>query len=202
MIPHPGQQMVLNSTMRYRIVATGRRWGKDELLHMVTSQYKLDEVLYICVDYKHGEPFYRTYSRPELLLLTQQEVLQGYRVRGLRPAIILIDEPAWMSPATMDELWRILIRGAKLLAVGTPIPRKKGETDLLIELFRFAQQKQRFFDSDTWNFSSRINPAVDIPRDTIEALTEDQFRAEILGEFVTVPEVENAIPKYDFAGVL
>jgi hypothetical protein len=186
-IPHAGQQAVLNSTMRYRIASTSRRWGKSELLFMAASVYDPSRVLYICPNHKMSNVFLHGRSRGQALF-TEYDIFHSDRHRGLQPKIVLIDEPAWMNPNLMNEIEIFIINGGRLLAIGTPVPRKKDETDLLIELMRRAKTKRHFFDSETWTFSIRSNPFVDIDASTIEGMTEAYFKCEVLGEFAELPE--------------
>src|SRR6185369_159005 len=55
-IPHLGQQAVLDSQARYRIVAAGRRWGKLELCRMIMEDHWQNgvqgQMIYIAPSYR------------------------------------------------------------------------------------------------------------------------------------------------------
>ena len=188
MIPHAAQQMVLDSTDRYRVVSTGRRWGKDALCKFCILQSTAQEILFMGPSFKMNKFFKGTM---DILVGKDIHYTTSDRddYRGRQFDLIIINEPATMTPYLLDEMLPCLIPNGKLLAVGTPVPHKKNETDLFIKLKKFAQSQRHFSDASFWTFSIKTNPFLngEDMLNVLESVSEPEFRSSMLGEFVELP---------------
>src|SRR5690348_1558830 len=100
MIPHPQQQLVLDSTARYRVVSTGRRWGKTSLLMEAVRSH---ESTFIFPDYRMMKAATRG-TKPVFDNLIEGEILRMGTIPR-RLGFVCIDEPAFMHP----DILRIIL---------------------------------------------------------------------------------------------
>jgi len=185
MIPHTGQQLVLDSRDRYRVVSTSRRWGKDALCRFCIEISDAREILFVGPNHGMNKFFKTTMvvsSGRKIVYMEKNED----KYRGHQFDLVIINEPATMTPYLLDELLPCLIPDGKLLAVGTPVPSHKHQTDLFIELKKFAQSKKHFLDAAFFMFPIKTNPFLNAEdlRSVVESSSEVGFRADMLGEFV------------------
>jgi len=206
-VPHSGQQLIHESSKRFRIMIAGRRWGKSlcgfmELLRfMVTHSNcfclwvvpKFKELIPVSEIIREWLPFkivrrhyqlQRTYRYIELkngskVRFESAEDPQG--LRGLAIDFVILEEAAHLK----SEVWYSILRPALLdkrgeaLIISTPF----GKNWLYQEYLRGQDSNPDYI---SWRRPTYDNPY--IPKELIErdkeTLPEDIFRQEYLAEFI------------------
>jgi len=203
--PHPGQQDVLESDARFRIVGCGRRWGKtemcahealrrlgepDTLVWWVAPTYDIADLGFNAVEdvvpdpLMDGEP---KKTKPKEIRLTNGSLI-SFRstdredsLRGEGVDFLIIDEAA-MVP---DRAWQKELRPTlsdtlgEMIAISTPKGRNW--------FFKWFERGNSSDDPDvdSWQSSTYENPFV--PDEEVNAarreLPQHVFEQEYLAEF-------------------
>ena len=174
--PHKGQQQVLDSTARWKVLLTGRRFGKTLIALIICIQRMLkgEQVAYITPQFQLGKDFFKDILKylPSQLIITDNkselfiELKTGGTLkffsgesldalRGRKYHYIVIDEAAFIS--NLEEHWNTSIRptlsdyegGA--LFISTP----KGK-EYFYSLFTKGLTGEP--DYESWQFTSLDNP--------------------------------------------
>lgn len=198
--PHEGQQQVLDSEARWKVLLCGRRWGKTLIAQIIAIQRMLagQSIAYVTPTFDLSKSFFNELLKviPASIItsanktdLTIQLITGGSlkffsgesldRFRGYRFHYAIIDESAFIS--NLKESWFSSIRptlsdyegGA--LFISTPNGK-----EFFYSLFIKGQQQEPGYQS--FHFSSDTNPY--FPKAEFEAaksqLPEFQFRQEYL----------------------
>lgn len=200
--PHPGQQQVLDSKARFKVLLCGRRWGKTLVAQIIAIDAMLNrkKVAYVVPEFSLAKDFFNQILDllPQDLIKTQNksdfqiDLITGGSlkffsgenldsVRGRRYHCIVIDEAAKI--ADLQTAWATAIRPTltdfkgNALFISTP----KG-TNAFYALFLKGKEKVGGFES--FHFTSYDNPF--LSKDELDAMKQDlneaQFKEEILAE--------------------
>ena len=201
--PHPGQQAVLDSAARFRVVACGRRWGKTETgkLAAISVAGQGGAAWWIMPSYTMSVEVWRALKATlhgtwsEKNEQTRLIVLPGggsIRVRSgddpdsLRGAsldLAVLDEAAFLREAVWTSALRPALsdRRGRALFLSTP----KGVGNWFHKVFSYGLDTGRS-EWQSWQFATAANPRIDA--DEIESARRDLpdrvFRAEYLAEFI------------------
>ena len=202
---HPKQAEVFNSPARFRVLVSGRRFGKTRLsvVELIRAAKKPNSIVwYICPSYRMARQIAWQMlqdaipkrwikklhdTRLEIQLINGSVIaLKGSdnpdALRGVGLDFVVLDEIQDITPDT----WYVVIRptladtGGRMLAIGTPKAHA---------LLRDLYDKAAVLDGwDRWQFRTIDSPF--IPEAEIEQARRDmdikQFRAEFLAEFVSM----------------
>lgn len=200
---HPGQHQVRQSPARFKIICSGRRWGKTRLGVALQTAIGLigGRCWWVAPTYQIASIAWRQ-SRALALQIPQVDIREGEKIihfssggftqmktadnptslRGEGLDLIIIDEAAHV--ANWDEVWQQALRPAlsdrqgKAIMISTP----KGYN----HFYELYQEAEMHDDWDRWHFPSWSNPflqpvEIDAARQQLPALV---FRQEYGAEFV------------------
>lgn len=209
--PHAAQRDILNSPIRYKVIACGRRFGKTELFcntllngHSSSSQGALQgyPVAYVSLTYKNVKELWGRLVDtipPELLRYKNEgtqylELITGGSIecwtferfisaRGRAYAGICLDEAA--QTRNLKEAWQEVFIAMLMDFSGWALIGSTPQGfNYFYELFRYGQDPNRP-NWESWQFSSYDNPYM--PTSEIEQikalLPEIVFRREYLANF-------------------
>lgn len=187
-VPHPGQRLVHQSKARFRVLNTGRRWGKSNAAiwecfdAAISNPHK--SVWYIGPTYKQSKPIWRLAKRkyPKRYIKAIREVEKeihlindsiiefksadepdGLRSVGEELILVVFDECSYLKPETWAIMRPALIDNrARALLISTPNGRNW--------FYDFWLRGQKTFEGapnprynpewESWKFSSYDNPHV------------------------------------------
>jgi len=200
--PHEGQQRVLDSTARFKVLLCGRRWGKSLVAQIVTIKGMLnkEKIAYVVPEWSLAKDFFgqlldylpqvviKTYNKSDFyielvtggtLKFFSGENLDSFRGRKFHK--VIIDEAAKIPD--LQTAWATAIRPTltdyrgSAMFISTP----KG-MNAFYAMYKKGVEGEGGFQS--WHFTSYNNPY--LPKGEVDAmrdeLTEAQFREEILAE--------------------
>ena len=174
--PHAGQQQVIDSSARWKVLMCGRRWGKTlvAMVIAITRMLKGERVGYITPQFQLGKDFFKDLLQliPSSLIRTENktdlyiELVTGGSLkffsgesldsmRGRKYHYIIIDEAAFISD--LQEAWNTSIRPTLsdyqggCLFISTP----RGK-NFFFSLWVKGSNKEE--DHESWHFESRDNP--------------------------------------------
>lgn len=146
-IPHPGQQTVLNSTARFRVVCCGRRWGKTSLgirAILIHAIHKKQTCWWLAPSYKMADPAWRaltsavraapgvtishTHRRIDFPGGGSIQIRSAHDPDSLRGAgldFVVLDEAAYMKPQVWPEVIRPMLVESRGRAIFLSSPRGK-----------------------------------------------------------------------------
>lgn len=212
--PHPGQQKVLDSDARFRIVACGRRWGKTKLAaHEIFEEtFNGDDPLnwWVAPSYRIADTGFKmvkglipegwikdggvTHSKPKSIELSEEagggtiEFRSTSKEDGLRGEgvdFVVIDE----GDMTSKRAWTEEIRPTLSDTMGDmlAISTPKGRHGWFYDYFKRGQSEEaQYNDVDSWQAPTYENPHV--PDSEIDAaqdeLPDRVFRQEYMAEFI------------------
>lgn len=208
--PHEGQQKVLDSDARYKVLLCGRRWGKTLISQIIAIQTMLEggKVAYVTPEFSLGKEFFKEilkYLPPQLIRFNHKadlyielitggelkffsgEALDSFRGRHFHLAII--DEAAAIS--NLQEAWGSAIRATlsdyqgKAIFISTP----KGQ-NYFYALFLLGKNREKGFES--FHFTTYDNPY--ILKEEIEAMREEMSDAEFRQEIMAEPMADKDNP--------
>lgn len=200
---HAGQQQVLNSTKKYRILMCGRQWGKSFVCSVLALRSMLEgkDVAYITHKFQLSEEFFfqiQKYIPKELIADCNKASLlirlktggrlqffssgQDGSIRGRKFSRIIIDEAAHFQD--LKALWGFEIiptlatTSGDVLVVSTP-----NGLDMFNELFERGLDPD-YPNYESFHFPSQSSPFVgkDFITEFRQDHTEDEYRQEILAE--------------------
>lgn len=203
MTPHPGQRTILNSRARFRVVACGRRFGKTELgkIALVEAALRGAHCWWLAPTYGMAEAVWRALLNAAADLPTarvdasaRQIDLRGGgliairsahqpdRLRGMGLDLAVLDEAAFMHPATWPEVVRPMLLGRAGGALFLSSPRGR---NWFYDLYRLGLDPSQP-EWQSFHFPSCDNPL--IPPAELEALRaitpERIWREEYMAEFI------------------
>lgn len=206
--PHPGQQAIMQTPVRYRIVACGRRWGKSEMAAHEALEFALEHpdatVWWVAPSYEQANSYgfdkikpllspEITADTPKLSKPRQIDLVNGSTLsfrsaeredslRGGGVDFLVIDE----AGSVADRAWVKELRPTlsdtqgDMLAIGTPRYR-----NWFHEWFGRGQSEE-YPDVASWQAPTKQNPHV--PDEEIDSAREDmpdrEFRREYQAEFL------------------
>ena len=199
--PHINQQVILDSTSRFRVVMCGRRFGKSELsqVEIITNALKGNKVAYITPTYKLAKTFFEQLTlilpfeanKSELIIRTVNngsiEFFTGERLdnlRGRKFHLVVVDEASFIPD--LESGWLNSIRPTltdykgKALFLSTP----RGK-NYFYSLF----MKGGDSDWQSFKFSTYDNPY--ISKDEIDDARKQLPHAVFEQEYMANP-MENA----------
>lgn len=203
--PHEGQQKVLNSTAKVRILMCGRQWGKSLICQVISIQgmFNKENIAYVTPTNSLGKEFYRQVLKilidvPQNLVKTngtdlrielwnggtleffsgEPEALEK-SMRGRRFHKVIIDEAAKIND--LENAWinvvlpTLLRHDGDALLVSTP----RGK-NYFYELYKLGLE--RIGDYESFNYSTHDNPYLtDKAKERIKnTMTPARYRQEIL----------------------
>lgn len=200
--PHPGQQQVLNSTARFKVLLSGRRWGKSLISQIISilGIIKGKHIAYVTPTYQLSKIFFqdilkllptrliRSANKTDLVieLITGGSLsfLTGERLdnfRGRKFHTVIIDEASYIPD--LESAWLNSIRPTltdyKGNALFISTPRGK---NYFYALYNKGLNKEDGYES--FHFTSYDNPH--ISADEIDLarleLPDSAFRQEYLAE--------------------
>lgn len=202
---HSGQLEVANDTHRFRVICSGRRWGKSTLARLIVLKWATEKVgtyWIVSPTYRQGKQNHWLEMQKEVprewiqkknevdLAITLKngsvielkgaenpDALRGVKLRGL-----VIDEIA--SIRNWDWLWSEVLRPtltdyeAPVLFISTP----KGFNHFY-ELYQQGLEGQPSYKS--WRFTSYDNPYISKGEidEAKKELTDDTFHQEYMADF-------------------
>jgi hypothetical protein len=203
MHPHPGQEAILRSKTRFRVVACGRRFGKTETGKLMILEMALrgGECWWLSPTYKMAGQVWRDLRRacrhlPKLHVsevdrrletasggaITIRSAHAPDYLRGAGLHFAVLDEAAFMPPELWPEVVRpmLLDKGGGALFLSTPYGR-----NWFYDLYRLGRDRAQP-DWRAFQFSSYDNPLLNPAEiDAIRRVTPERiFRAEYLAEFL------------------
>lgn len=213
--PHYGQQQVLNSKARFKVLLCGRRWGKSLISQVISiiGCVESKSIAYVTPTYQLGKIFFqdilkllpddliksanKSDLRIELITGGSLSFLTGENLdafRGRKFHTVIIDEAAFI--ADLESAWLNSIRPTltdyKGEALFISTPRGKG---YFYSLYLKGLDKVDGFES--FHFTTYDNPYIDAAE--IDAakneLTEAAFNQEYLAE---PTENANAVVAMDY----
>jgi hypothetical protein len=206
--PHEGgQQLVLDSTARFRVVDAGRRWGKTKVAahELVKRAQKPDQVIWwIANTYKNTARGYKEVvkqlpttwlakpapaytSTTKILQLKNGTIIEFYSggspdaLAGEGVHFVVVDEAALIADAVWQQLIRptLMDTGGEAFIISTP----RGK-NWFWEMWNLGQEGKAGYES--WQFPQTANPYV--PAEETEAARDELptiiFRQEIMAEFL------------------
>ena len=199
--PHINQQVILDSSSRFRVVMCGRRFGKSELsqVEIITNALKGNKVAYITPTYKLAKTFFEQLTlilpfeanKSELIIRTVNngsiEFFTGERLdnlRGRKFHLVVVDEASFIPD--LESGWLNSIRPTltdykgKALFLSTP----RGK-NYFYSLF----MKGGDSDWQSFKFSTYDNPY--ISKDEIDDARKQLPHAVFEQEYMANP-MENA----------
>lgn len=200
--PHKGQQQVLNSKARFKVLLCGRRWGKSLISQIISiiGCVNAKQIAYVTPTYQLGKIFFqdilkllpddliksanKSDLRIELITGGSLSFLTGENLdafRGRKFHTVIIDEAAFITD--LENAWLNSIRPTltdyKGEALFISTPRGKG---YFYSLYLKGLDKVDGFES--FHFTTYDNPYIDAAE--IDAakneLTEAAFKQEYLAE--------------------
>lgn len=199
--PHKYQQIILDSTARFKVIMAGRRFGKSLISQSKATEVMLDgkDVAYMTPTYQLSKVFYDTMiselppnvvassnkSDLTIRLITGGSIsfFTGEKpdaMRGRKFHLVIIDEAAYLKD--LKDAWNNAIRPTltdyKGDAIFISTPRGK---DFFNALYDRGQNKEQS-DWESFRFTSYDNPYID-PAEIDMAkseLPENAFRQEYL----------------------
>lgn len=205
--PHDGQNDVLASEARFKVLLCGRRWGKSLVSQIIAIMQILwkNEVAYITPTYKLSKVFFeevlktlpkdiiKTANKSDLRIeLITGGVLQFFtgealnNLRGRKFHYVIIDEASYIPD--LQNAWANAIRPTltdyegKAIFISTP----RGK-DFFYSLYLKGLNKQDDFES--WQFSTYDNPH--IKKTEIDAAKNELTESAFNQEYLAIPS-ENA----------
>lgn len=210
-VPHPDQELVLNSKARFRTVAAGRRFGKTKLAARSIIREALAKPnsmnWWVANSYKNVKRGYREVVRqiPPALLAkaapasTSNELILEFKngaiiefysggnpdaLAGEGVNFVVVDEAALIQ----DLVWQQLIRPTLMDTKGSAliISTPRGKNWFWKMYMRGQDTKAVDREYASWQFAQSSNPYID-PAETQaakEELPELLFRQEIMAEFL------------------
>lgn len=201
--PHPGQQQVLNSKARWKVLMNGRRWGKSLICHLISIQHMLEgkHVAYVTPTHELGRVFYQdiiNYLPAEVILTDNKtdrkiELVTGGSLtffsgesektlnsfRGLKFHLIIVDEASVIPD--LKKAWGTAMRPTltdyKGSAIFIATPNGK---EFFYSLFQRAKNGEPGYES--FHFTTYDNPT--LPPGEVDEMkkdmTEAQFNQEVL----------------------
>ncbi|MES2265580.1 MAG: terminase family protein [Bacteroidota bacterium] len=200
--PHPGQQQVLNSTARFRVICAGRRFGKSLISQIISIQGLLanQHIAYVTPTYQLSKVFFGDILKllPKALIKSSNKTdlvieliaggtlsfFTGERLsnfRGRKFHCIILDECSYIPD--LENAWLNSIRPTLTDYEGNAIfistPRSK---NYFYSLYIKGLNKEDDFES--FHFTSYDNPhikasEIDLARNE---LPEKSFAQEYLAE--------------------
>lgn len=174
--PHIGQQEVIDSSSRFKVLMCGRRWGKTlvAMIICITKMLKGERVAYITPQFQLGKDFFKELLSliPDALIKEDNkselyiELITGGSLkffsgesldsmRGRKYHYIVIDEAAFVTD--LKEAWNTSIRPTLsdyqggCLFISTP----RGK-NFFYSLFIKGKNREDGYES--WHFESISNP--------------------------------------------
>lgn len=201
--PHDGQQKVINSKARFKVLMCGRRWGKSLVSMVIALKDMLagKHVAYVTPEFNLGKEFFKEF----LLLLSPDVIRKNNRTdlyielitggsvrffsgnaidsfRGRKFHKVIIDEAAFIPD--LQSAWNQSIRPTltdyKGDAIFISTPKGKNFFDAL-----FNRGKNEETDYESFHFTSYDNPH--IPAMEIDAAKEELPEAAFNQEYMAVP---------------
>lgn len=206
--PHPGQQLVLDSTAKYKVLCCGRRWGKSLISQLISLEaiFSGQRVGYVTPTNSLGKEFYNemlkllkdipqnylkvngTDLRIEIKGLGKIEFYSGEpealekSMRGRKFHKVIIDEAAKIQD--LENAWINIISptlidyDGEALIVSTP----RGK-NFFYQLYLKGLEKIDEFES--WNFPTDTNPH--LPKKAVERLKESMPVSSYRQEMLAIP---------------
>lgn len=201
--PHPGQERILASEARFRVVACGRRFGKTELgkLDIVCRLLRGGRCWWLAPTLPMADQVWRDLKRtleplsearvsetarridlPGGGLLAIRSTHRGDHLRGAGLDFAVLDEAAFMDDRVWPEVLRPMLLERRGGALFLSSPNGHNWFWELYQLGRERQQPQW----QAFHFSSRDNPLVDAAElEEIRKTTQERvYREEYLAEFL------------------
>ncbi len=202
--PHAGQQQVINSTARWRVLLCGRRWGKSLCAQIICIQKMLagEQVVYVTPVYDLSKNFFLELLKilPEQLIQVENrtdliiQLITGgsikfmsgeslERFRGYKFHFAVIDEASHIS--NLKEAWYSSMRptlsdyegGALFIST----PRGK---EFFYSLFLKGNDPIET-EYESFHFSSDTNPY--FPKEEFEAARKSLPEFEFRQEYLAIP---------------
>lgn len=208
--PHKGQQQVLNSEARFKVLCCGRRWGKTLISQIISilAMLKNEHVAYVCPEFGLAKDFYKEVNRflPPYLIETNNkselyiELKKGGSIkffsgealdnfRGRKYHKVIIDEAAHVP--NLEDFWDSAIRPTLADYRGEAIfistPRGK---NFFYSLFLKGLNKEGGFES--FRFKSSDNPY--FPPEEFEEIQLTVAAAKFREEYLAIPEENSSNP--------
>lgn len=205
--PHTGQQQVLNSKARFKVLMCGRRWGKSLISQLISilGCVEAKQIAYVTPTYQLSKIFFqdilsllpttliKTANKSDLriefitggsLSFMTGENLQSFRGRKFHT--VVIDEASYIPD--LENAWLNSIRPTltdyKGNAIFISTPRGK---DYFYSLYLKGLDKVD--DYESWHFSTYDNPHID--KNEIDKAKEELTEAAFNQEYMALP-CENA----------
>lgn len=201
--PHPGQQKVIDSKARFKVLMCGRRWGKSLVAMILALEDMVDRkhVAYVTPEFSLGKEFFKEihqYLPKEVVAASNKsdlyiELITGGSVRffsgnaidnfrGRKFHKVIIDEAAFIPDlqSAWDQSIRPTLTDYKGDAIFISTPRGKNFFDAL-----FNKGKNEEKDYEAFHFTSYDNPFID-PYE-IDAARESLPEAAFNQEYMAVP---------------
>lgn len=205
MKPHPGQEQILASKARFRVVACGRRFGKTELgkLALVCRFLQGARCWWLAPTMQMADQVWRDLKRtltplPEARvseaaqridlpgggLLAIRSTHHADHLRGAGLDFAVLDEAAFMEDSVWPEVVRPMLLERRGGALFLSSPNGRNWFWQLYQLGREREQTQW----RSFRYSSVDNPLVDaeelaaIRRTTPERVFREEYLAEFLGD--------------------
>lgn len=198
----PGQQTVLDSPARFKVVACGRRWGKTMMGQRAVIAMALDggTAWWVMPSYRMADDVWRSLKgtladywdskneQQKLIIMPGGGSLRVRSgddpdsLRGPSLDLAVLDEAAFLRESVWTSALRPTLsdRRGKAMFLSTP----KGIGNWFHRVYGYGLDPTRS-EWQSWQFPTAANPL--IPPDEIEAarrdLPERVFRAEYLAEF-------------------
>ena len=203
MKPHPGQERILASRARYRVVACGRRFGKTELgkLALLCRFLAGGRCWWLAPTLQMADQVWRDLKRalaplPEARVseaaqridlpggawLAIRSTHHADHLRGAGLDFAVLDEAAFIEEGVWPEVVRPMLLERRGTALFLSSPNGRNWFWQLLQLARDAEQRQW----QAFHFTSRDNPLVDSAElEAIRRTTPARvFREEYLAEFL------------------
>ncbi|RZJ82577.1 MAG: hypothetical protein EOO47_00065 [Flavobacterium sp.] len=221
--PHTGQQQVLNSKARFKVLLCGRRWGKSLISQLISILGGINgkQIAYVTPTYQLSKIFFQDIIKllPVTVIKTANksdlriEFITGGSLsfmtgenltsfRGRKFHTVVIDEASYIPD--LQEAWLNSIRPTltdykgDALFISTP----RGH-DYLYSLYLQGLDKENTNGFESWHFSTYDNPFID--NKEIDAAKNELTEAAFNQEYLAIPS-ENASTvvgmKYIEAGVI
>jgi Terminase RNaseH-like domain/Terminase large subunit, T4likevirus-type, N-terminal len=200
--PHPGQQKILNSKARFRVVACGRRFGKTEIGKLILWQRALtgQHCWWLAPTYKMAAQTWRDFlayahhdpdahvSTSEMRIdyvgggsLAIRSTHAPDLLRGAGLDFVVLDEAAFMPPHIWSQIIQPMLVDRKGSALFLSTPRGH---NWFHDLYQLGIQRRRGWRA--FHFTSYDNPLLDpADLDSIKLTIPDRiWREEYLAQFV------------------
>jgi phage FluMu gp28-like protein len=211
--PYSYQSKILLDNNDIILFKSGRQVGKSEVISIVSLQHALeasdklvlitaaserqariiyDKIRAVFLRHKWMEKYVERMNNEEIVFANRSRILvlpsgEGYTIRGFTPTLIIVDEAAYVKDIVYTAIEPMMIHGSKLVLIGSPFGQRGRFWDLWNandkHISKYAVTCYDCLEEvlEPQKHQSMLN-VIERAKNT---KTENEFRQEYLGEFVT-----------------